>query len=344
MQQKETCNLMNILLTSAGRRTYLVKYFKDALGGEGKVHASNSEKSHALQMADQYFISPLIYEENYIDSILNYCLQNDIHAVIPLFDIDLPVLAKNKQSFDKEGITVIVGHVNFIKTCNDKWLTFKFLKKNSFYAPKSYLSVKSAQKDIVQQKLFFPLIIKPRWGMGSIGIYQADNNQELEILYNKTLKNIQNSYLKYESQHNFNESVIIQEKLQGSEYGLDVFNDLQGTFLTAIPKKKIAMRSGETDIAEIIEHPKLYIIGEKLANLSKHPGNLDVDCFLVNDEIYILEMNSRFGGQYPFSHLSGVDFPRAIIDMLNNQPVRKEFLQPETGTIGVKDILPVRLI
>ena len=33
---------MNILLTSAGRRTYLVEYFKEALAGHGKVYASNS--------------------------------------------------------------------------------------------------------------------------------------------------------------------------------------------------------------------------------------------------------------------------------------------------------------
>ena len=35
---------LNILLTSVGRRGYLVKYFKDALGDNGKVYAANSTK------------------------------------------------------------------------------------------------------------------------------------------------------------------------------------------------------------------------------------------------------------------------------------------------------------
>lgn len=39
---------MNILLTSAGRRTYLVEYFKKALGGQGKVYASNSIDTYTL--------------------------------------------------------------------------------------------------------------------------------------------------------------------------------------------------------------------------------------------------------------------------------------------------------
>ena len=34
---------MNILLTSAGRRTYMVEYFKEVLNGNGEVHASNSD-------------------------------------------------------------------------------------------------------------------------------------------------------------------------------------------------------------------------------------------------------------------------------------------------------------
>ena len=334
---------MNILLTSAGRRTYLVKYFIEALNGEGKLHASNSEMTYALKAADHYFISPLIYEKNYIESVLDYCTQNKIRAVLTLFDIDLPVLSKNKRRFQEKGITVIVADENFIEACNDKWLTYTFLKENGFQVPQTYLSMASAQKDIEQKKLGFPLIVKPRWGMGSIGIYEADNSEELFILYNKTLKNIRSSYLKFESGENVNESVIIQEKLNGDEYGLEIFDDLHGNFLTAIPKKKLAMRSGETDIAEIVENPQLYAIGKKLASLSRHPGNLDVDCFLVNGQFYILEMNARFGGQYPFSHLSGVNFPKAIIKLLNNLPVPKDLLQAKIGIIGVKDILPVIL-
>ena len=33
---------MNILLTSVGRRSYLIDYFKEALGSDGEIHVSNS--------------------------------------------------------------------------------------------------------------------------------------------------------------------------------------------------------------------------------------------------------------------------------------------------------------
>ena len=56
------------------------------------------------------------------------------------------------------------------------------------------------------------MIIKPRWGMGSLEIFTADNEEELMIFYKKIRRNILNSYLKYEAQQDLEKSVIIQEK------------------------------------------------------------------------------------------------------------------------------------
>jgi carbamoyl-phosphate synthase large subunit len=334
---------MNILLTSVGRRTYMVNYFKEALQGNGLVHAANSVETYAMKIADKSILTPLIYDNNYIEFLLEYCLKNSIKAVISLFDIDLPVLAKNKKKFADNGITVIVSDLEFIQICNDKWLTYNFLIKNGFNTPASFLTIEEVLIAIRNDSINYPLIIKPRWGMGSIGIFQVDNQEELEILYKKTQKSIDESYLKYESQQAPEKSIIIQEKLAGDEYGLDIFNNLNGEFLACVAKKKLAMRAGETDIAEIVENKKLFEIGKKISQLSKHIGNLDVDCFWVDNEFYILEMNCRFGGQYPFSHLAGVNFPKALIKMLLHEKIDNQILRVKTGTIGMKDLYPVKL-
>ena len=334
---------MNILLTSVGRRTYMVNYFKEALNGIGLVHAANSAETYSISVADKSVITPLIYDENYIEFLLNYCLKNNIKAVISLFDIDLPVLAKNKKRFAEHGISVIVSDLDFIQICNDKWLTYNYLRENGFSTPISFLTVQDTLDAIVNNEINFPLIIKPRWGMGSIGIFQADNEEELKILYKKTLNSINGSYLKFESQQAPENSIIIQEKLLGNEYGLDIFNNLKGDLLTCVPKRKLAMRAGETDSAEIIGNSKLFEIGTKLSQLSKHIGNLDVDCFLIGKEFFILEMNCRFGGQYPFTHLAGANFPKVLINMILNEEIEKKNLQVKTGTIGIKDLYPVKL-
>ena len=52
---------MNVLLTSVGRRAYMVKYFKEVLGSDGSVHVCNSDdRTVAFHYADRSVISPLI--------------------------------------------------------------------------------------------------------------------------------------------------------------------------------------------------------------------------------------------------------------------------------------------
>lgn len=58
---------------------------------------------------------------------------------------------------------------------------------------------------------------------------------------------------------------------------------------------------------------------------------------------YVLEMNARFGGGFPFSYLAGVDMPKAIIMWLKGEEVDRKILTPNIGVLGQKDIELVRL-
>lgn len=333
---------MNILLTSAGRRSYLVTYFKEALAGTGQVYASNSEWSTALEIADKGVLSPLIYDDNYIKFLLEYCETHNINGIISLFDVDLPILAQAKEQFKKKGIQIIVSDYEVTQTCNDKWKTYQFLKENNFDAPKSFVELEQVEQSLRKKVLQFPLIVKPRWGMGSISIFKANNVKELEVFHEKVKREIKASYLKYESQNDPEHSVIIQEFLKGQEYGLDIVNDLEQNYITTFVKKKTGMRSGETDGAVTEKNETLLQIGQKIATSLGHIANLDVDCFMVKNTPYILEMNCRFGGGYPFSHIAGANLPAAILKWINGEDGVNELLNYRIGVEGRKDISLIR--
>ena len=339
IMSKEVSEDFNILFTSSGRRGYLLEYFRKALNGRGMIHASNSSSLvPSFKHADKTVVTPLIYDKDYIPFLLKYCKENNIKLIISLFDIDLPILAKNKDKFLEIGTKVLVSNEEFINICNDKWKSFNYLKENGFNVPKTYIDYSEAEKDLLNGNLKFPVIIKPRWGMGSISIEEAFNMEELKVLYEKAKRKVFSSYLKYESLINQEESIIIQEKLDGDEYGLDIINDLDGNYQNTIVKKKYSMVSGETYCAKTVSNDKAVAIGEKLSRLSSHIGNLDVDIFLVGDKFYILEMNARFGGGYPFSHIAGVNLPLAIINWYNGIEVDKSLLEAKVGVIAHKDI------
>ncbi len=332
---------MNILLTSVGRRSYMVQYFKNALKGKGKLFASNSIDTYSLTLADEYTITPKIFDESYIKYLLNYCSEKKIKAIISLFDIDLPVLAKNKECFESEGISVVVSKYEVTKICNDKWKSYNFFKTNNIDTPKTFCYLENVFDSLNCDEIKYPLILKPRWGMGSIGIYEASNDDELRVLYNKVLEKIKETYLHFESEEDMSKSVLIQEKINGKEYGLDVVNDLSEKYVTTVAKRKLAMRAGETDIAEIVEIPELSSLGEKISRNLKHIANLDVDCFIAEDKrVYALEMNCRFGGQYPFSHLAGVNLPKQIVEWLEGKTTNMENLKAKVGTRSCKELVP----
>ena len=335
---------MNILLTSVGRRSYLVEYFKAAMtravGSHSRVYVANSEVSPAWKAADQGIVTPLIYDENYIPFLLETCRKYQIDLLLSLFDADLPVLAKYKGLFAMAGTTVVVSDPEVIQICNDKWATMEFLKKLELPVPATFLSLPESLAALREGCISWPVMVKPRWGMGSLAIYEAENEEELKILYQKSRRQIARGYLQYEARQDVESCVLIQEKLTGQEYGLDVINDLNGNYQTTIVKKKLAMRSGETDMAETVDYPALKMLGEILGRNLGHLGNLDADVFDVDGKRYVLEMNARFGGGYPFSHLAGVDLPEAIIRWKLGNPLDSALLVPRIGVTGYKDLVP----
>ena len=314
---------MNILLTSVGRRAYIIDYLRDVykrLGLAGNIIATNSDmNTTAMSVADKAFESPIIYDEKYIPFLLEICKSEKIDMLISLFDIDLMILAKNKSRFEEMGVKVIVSNENIINICNDKFEMLKYLKKINMPVPKTYIDLEEALKGADFDKNSY--ILKPRWGMGSLSIFEAENKKELEVLYEKAKRSIQKSYLRFESGADIDRAILIQEKIKGDEYGLDIFNDFKGENLTVTVKRKLAMRFGETDIAKVIENKELEGIGKKIAESLKHIGNLDMDILFDGQKAYIIDMNARFGGGYPFTHSAGVNELEALIRLCKNEKV-----------------------
>lgn len=131
---------------------------------------------------------------------------------------------------------------------------------------------------------------------------------------------------------------MIQKKLTGKEYGLDVMNDLEGNNVAVSVKQKLAMRAGDTDRVVTVDLPQVREIGHKIGTALKHIGNLDVDV-MQNEkgEYCVLEFNPRFGGGFPFSYEAGVNLPKAIIEWVKGNEVDVAIIQPEYGKMFAKN-------
>ena len=328
---------MNILFTCAGRRTYLLKYFKENLSEGDKIVATDMQLSApALQAADVKIQVPAVYDPKYIDITLNICKEQKIDALFCLNDLELPILAENKARFEALGVKVIVSDPEVIDIAFDKYKTAQWVESLGLNAPKTYVTLASAKEALAKGEISFPLFMKPRWGSGSIGLETIDDMEELDIYYHLLLKKIKKTILATASVGD--EYIMIQEKLTGKEFGLDVMNDLQGKNVAVSVKQKLAMRAGETDKAITVDIPEVYEMGRKIGENLKHIGNLDVDIMQrANGDYCVLELNPRFGGGYPFSYEAGVNMPKAIIQWVKGEKVDAAILKPEIGRMFAKN-------
>ena len=288
---------INILILSCGTRNKIVQYFKKELAGKGQVITTDcSELAPALYDADKHFIVPRMGEEGYLDIILSICKKNNIKAVLSLIDPELSLLAENRQGFLDIGTMPIVSNHNVVELCFDKYGMYKFLINNDFKAIKSYIDKEKFFKDVEVGIINYPVFVKPVKGSASININKVNSKEEVEILFNQY------------------DNLMIQEFMNGIEYGADVYIDMISNELVAIfAKEKIKMRAGETDKSVSIKDDKLFELIKDFVKKIGFKGIIDIDIFKVDDEYFISEVNPRFGGGYPHGYECGVNIPKMII-------------------------------
>ncbi|EWH00868.1 ATP-grasp domain-containing protein [Halomonas sp. BC04] len=326
---------MNILLTSAGRRNYLLPYFRNALRGRGRVLAADcSGYAAALQEADEAFVVPRVDASDYVAHLLQLSKSCEVGLILSLNDHELPILSAAKEQFAAQGVQVVVSRPDVIKLAADKLMTTRFLNEVGLGAPITYASLEETLVGLDSGDVVFPLVVKPRWGTASLGIELVDDRKQLRLAWDYGRLRLPRMGLSNGTSGA--EGLLIQELLPGQEYGLDVVNDLNGRYRTTFAKRKLAMRGGETDRAVTENRPELIEMGRRIGEALGHVGNLDCDVFLHGDSCFVLELNPRFGGGYPFSAEAGADVPAALIAWAEGRDAPVGWDSLRNGVISAK--------
>lgn len=329
----------HVILCSVGRRSYLAHYFRKALSGRGKVLATNCvPDAPGMIAADQAFLVPPAYENGFIERLLDICRRHRPRLLFSLHDLEVSVLSRHTEALKRLGTFPVLASPGFCDTCMDKFATVGFAEDHGLNAAKTYLSVEDARAAIREQTINYPVVLKPRYGFGSIGLCEAHDEREMEMRFDLLRMEIARTTIAMASAKDEKNVILIQQKLQGTEYGLDVINDLQGGFVTCLIERKLGMRAGETDAAVIVEDDNLFALGKRLGEIARHPGVLDVDVIVQDNIPHVLEMNPRFGGHYPFAHMAGADIPSALIAWAEGRQPEPSWLRAVPGIRCFKDI------
>jgi len=312
---------MNFLILSAGRRTKVVEYFKKEFSGSGVgIIATDCDLyAPALYIADKYIIVPKIDQDGYVDRVLEICKEENVAGVISLIDPELELIAKHQKEFEEIGVKMFISNYDTCKLCFDKYEMFKFLEENNIPCAKTYISVEDFVAAKEKNEIDFPVFVKPRCGSASLGINIVNNIMHLELLFELA------------------DNLIIQEYLKGQEYGADCYIDaISGETVSIFVKKKIRMRSGETDKAISFKDEKLMSFLQEFIKKLNANGTIDIDIFDVDGKWYISEVNPRFGGGYPHAYECGCNFPKYILNNINGKINDVQIGSYEEGIVMMK--------
>lgn len=314
--------MTNILFTSIGRRGYIADYFKN--GDSRKeiriIGTSCYPETVGFSSCDKSYIVPKVFEEGYIEAIIEICDRESIGAVFSFLDMDVVELSKHKDRFLERGIHAFFPDYKICDMFFDKVKTTSFLIENGMLSPKTYSDLSVFENDFSSSRVSFPVILKGRRGFASIGLKICD-----------TMESLQNCWRSASD-------VIIQEYCEGEEYNLDLFHDIDGKYIVGNVKRKLAMRSGETDQAISVEDDELQNFCDLFGNSFRGAGPCDVDFIKTKDGCQVIDINPRFGGGYPTSHVAGANYPSLIMSVLSGEILDPQIGRAKGGITSMKKI------
>ena len=224
---------------------------------------------------------------------------------------DLAMLTVNYVA-NEMGLTA--NSMTCTEITTNKFLMRQILSISDLPCPKFIQS--NSAKQIIDQGLYFPMIVKPTDRSGSRGVTKVHTLQELE------------SAIKRAETESFSKEVIVEEFIVGQEYSVESVSWKGEHYVLQITEKETTgapyfVEKAQHQPANISEELKQEISEVVIASLDAlgvHNGASHSEIFITpENKIFITEIGARMGGDYIGSDLvelsTGFDFVRAVIEI-----------------------------
>jgi carbamoyl-phosphate synthase large subunit len=289
---------MNVLLTTAGRRTTLLRRLREAAASRGgKVVACDADRlAPALFLADAAETVPVVQSPDYLARLLEIVRKHDIRMIVPTIDPELPFLAAHAAKIRETGAEPLVSQTGLLDVTGDKWNTAQHFESCGLDVPRSWLPDDLPPQDELPEQLF----VKPRDGSASLHTYAVTRDQLAECL-----PRVPNA--------------IVQEQLEGPEVTVDALLDLEGTPIHYVPRRRIRTLAGESIQGVTLDDTpfRAFLVHalQAVGDLGGR-GPMTLQFFDTTRGPVLTEINPRFGGGFPLGDAAGGHYTEWILDLL----------------------------
>lgn len=290
--------MKTVLLTSVGglTGTYLTKLLK----AESKYRIVGTDMNEMVALKhklDAFYRVPSNNAENFMQSIHNIIIKEDIDYLIPVSSYDMKIFSKTQIKDLLKATRYLVVDESTNQTLHYKDSCYSYLKKLGINVPRIY-----------ESEVQYPAVIKPIDGSGSKNVQMLYTDDDLRY------------YLKrYDKQY------IVSEFLSGKEYTVDCLFDRNGLCKGFNIRKRERTISGGA-VVTINDYTYINQVEEvivKLEDAKKIVGPVNFQFKVQEDgNICVFDFNTRFAsGGLALTVKSGFNIPMKLLDLLENKEV-----------------------
>lgn len=253
---------------------------------------------------------------------------NQIDVVMPIWETGIKIILECKDSLTSKEKMVPLPSLHYFRIAIGKDLLAEHLKRHGIPGAKTIPLSFDVLADREGFKLQFPLLAKPLISGSGKGIVKFQDFDSLATHFKTT---------------GINQSYILQEFIEGADYGCNVLC-LNGEILAYTlkkgnlwdPAKPYSYQVG----LDFVYDEKLYQTVKSLMKSLHWNGIADIDLLYhrESDTFYVVEINPRFWGTLLAALMAGINYPHLwlLLAMKKNIPTQSYKQMPWVNLKGLE--------
>ena len=277
---------LNILFLGAAKKVSLAENFLDSARKLNVALTLYSyELNHYVPITSiaEIIVGLKWDDPDIIDELSEMINKLSINIVIPCMDPAILVAAKLKEKFS--SVFIPVSSYSDCVTFFDKQKANDWFVENCIRVPETNNTL--------------PFIAKPKGGSASKGIIIVASEMEKAFFYKKYKQ----------------ADYIIQRFITGEEYTVDCYVSRRGRILSVVPRIRLEVVSGEVTRSRTTRDEKIIAVSKEILEKSKLIGPINIQYIResVSGELFLIEINPRFGGGVLCSIQAGANIPHLLL-------------------------------
>ncbi len=258
----------------------------------------NNAFANGAYDCDQHEYVPSIFAPDYIESLLEKCLQFHVNLIIPGMDLDAWILSENADRFEASEIKILTSDKKLHSMCRNKESICKELKTVSDHFVRCYTKANFLE-GIKRGEVSYPCIAKPQKGSGSIGVKMLTNEQD----FNEIVNDYFIQELVYPNSKDANYQKFIEEVKNGrvsqlSEISIQIVTDVNGNEIGRMASRNNLKNGVPIEIIPVDDQTIWDAVDKILPRLLElgMRGPMNIQGRITDTGIRFFEINPRFTG------------------------------------------------